>query len=95
MAIGDVVSGQGVANTILTFQPAVGVECIITQAGSSVAGWIYLTDGVKLTGMLVTHNGATTDANNSMKLFVTNSLYLQLPANGAGTIGAYCGLQIK
>ena len=95
MAVGDVVSGQGVANTILTFQPAVGSECIITQAGCSIAGWINLTDGVSLTGMLVTHGGSTTDSNNSMKLFVTNSLYLQIPANGAGTIPAYCGLQIK
>jgi len=93
MAVGDVVNGISAANTILTFQPSLGVECIITSAFTeTIAGVIALYNGVNF----AYNNAAAADAGvMNIKIFINNSIYLYLSAMGAAAYGAYSGLQIK
>ena len=95
MAVGDVVSAIGTDNTILNFQPAGSNEVMITITGCTIGGWIYLTNGVLTSGVAITFGGNADDSNQMSKLFLTNSLYLQMPANGVGRVPSYSGIQIK
>lgn len=44
MAVGEVVNDIGTLNVIYNFQPAAGVEIMITNGGAYTA-WVYLTNG--------------------------------------------------
>ena len=85
MAVGDVVSGISAAATILTFQPAIGSECLITEVPNGFG--LHLTNGVSL--------GAATGANAVVKIFINNTNYLQIAAGGAGSFSWFTGIQIK
>ena len=107
MARGDVVSGiAGVASgSRLVFQPPAGVEIMITEIGAEV--WsgtasnrtpgtdVILTNGTRVARVRSSHN-ATHWGGGTLKLFITNSLYLAL-SNGTGTFSdlAYTGVQTK
>ena len=107
MARGDVVSGIGsiAAGASLVFQPAVGIEAMITEVGSNRwAGGINsetphiavrLTTGVLVS--MVRHSESTIHWNGKvLKLFITNSLYLSLHNASATTAYiAYSGIQTK
>ena len=57
MASGDVVSDISGDNTILTFQPAASVQCIIKSCFmNGVGGYVKITNGVDETYL---SNGAT------------------------------------
>ena len=93
MAIGDVVTSLGDVNTLFNFQPAAGVEVMITtllldqgvQAPS-------ITDGT-LESYILTSFGNFNYTNG--KIFLTNTNYLTIPAQG-GTLSNGCtGIQIK
>jgi len=94
MAVGDVVNGISGANAILDFQPAAGVECVITCTWGLLAG-----------GQPLLYNGSNqTNAVNTatesplywnVKIFINNTNYLRIPAQGAGTRSGYTGLQTK
>lgn len=89
MAVGDVVSALSGDNAALTFQPAAGVEvCIKSIIASFSSSSLHLTDGT----------------NDSMNFrsdiypnphFLTNTLFLEIPAQGAGSRSAYTGIQTK
>lgn len=79
MAVGDVVSGISASNTLLDFQPAAGVECIVTSSGfNGTANGVQMYDGT----LAASGRGATTDVNpiGSLKMFINNTRYLRLPA---------------
>lgn len=94
MAIDDVIVGFGANNTVLTFQPAAGVEIVITMVGALANINLALTDGTNISDLFVM---ATTAGQFplGMKLGITNSVYIQLPAGGAGIYGSYSGIQTK
>jgi|TARA_R110000796_G_scaffold166628_1_gene283554 hypothetical protein len=85
MAVGDVVNALSLPNTVLTFQPAAGSECIITQIPTAVA--LHLTDGVNL--------GNVAGNLSLIKMFINNTNYLHVAAGGGAVIGWFTGLQIK
>lgn len=96
MAVDDVVNGIGAANTILDFQPAAGVECVITSVFFDSAGM----SGPSL------YNGSTEALPNSTtvtqayvpiagRLFINNTNYLRMRATGSGRSNGYSGVQTK
>ena len=107
MGRGDVVSGiAGVAvGADLIFQPAAGTEVLITEVGSSV--WdgtepnktpdisVRLTNGV-IWSSVRSSRDATYWGGGTMKLFITNTIYLILKntANASANL-AYTGIQTK
>ena len=107
MARGDVVSG--IANVAsgarLVFQPAVGVEVMITEVGSSEWGGtspnrtpavlVELTNGV-LRSEIRERGEAPHWGGGILKSFITNSLYLSIHNVGAVSAHlAYTGIQTK
>jgi len=94
MAVGDVVGSISAANTLLTFQPAAGVEVCITcmTTNNSVLTLGQLTDGV-LDSFLKWATNSVIDSNN-MKVFVTNDLFIQIPAIAAGESSAFTGITV-
>jgi hypothetical protein len=94
MAVGDVVNGISGNNAILTFQPAIGVECLITYINANFGAMAFrLTDGVNSTPGNQTATQPASPSN--MKMFVNNALFLQIDAGGAGFYNGFTGLQIK
>tara|TARA_Y100000296_G_C5114812_1_gene227132 strand:- start:96 stop:377 length:282 start_codon:yes stop_codon:yes gene_type:complete len=93
MAVGDVVNVLSAATTILNYQPAAGVEIMVSsiiRGGTNVANglyngavWAYDTAAASDTGML------------NQKLFITNSIYIRINAAGGGGITSISGIQIK
>tara|TARA_R110000822_G_scaffold152866_2_gene292329 strand:+ start:487 stop:777 length:291 start_codon:yes stop_codon:yes gene_type:complete len=96
MAAGDVVSGISTTNSI-DFQPASGVECMISCINGSDANYLYLkiTDGVTVSTSRFTNNNSFI-ANNgaNIKVFINNTNYLNVTA-GAGYPVSYTGVQTK
>tara|TARA_R110000803_G_C11894507_1_gene311328 strand:- start:158 stop:439 length:282 start_codon:yes stop_codon:yes gene_type:complete len=93
MAVGDVVNAIGVANTIIYFQPALGVTCLIScviraeqvcKAGFS--------DGTSLSYDNVPANSV---GMQNIKQFINNTNYLFINACGAGKMASYSGIQIQ
>ncbi len=94
MAVGDVVNGISANNTILTFQPAAGVECCITSVGTDNIN----TNGCKLyNGTLLSGQARVTEITNqsNIKIFINNTNYLYLPALGVAYMSHYTGIQTK
>jgi len=102
MTVGDVVSGiaGGVAGgATLDFQPAAGVEVVITAVGSeqsntAVPGVIVgLYDGTDFAHVATGGEGGW---SGLQKIFLNNTIYLRLE-NNSGSAGdiAYCGIQTK
>jgi hypothetical protein len=88
MAVGDVVSGIFTAST--DFQPAAGVECLITHIGPTGANeYWYLYNGTDI-GLLL---GVSAAALHGLKCLITNSVYLR-HIHSAG-VSSYSGVQIK
>lgn len=94
MAVGDVVSDVG--NSNMTFQPAAGVEVMLTWAdGIATTSAFMLTDGVNNSRDLQNITGASaTNPNFTPKIFLTNAHYLRILGTGAFAWG-YWGVQIK
>ena len=89
MAVGDVVVGVSTATSWRQYQPAAGVEIILTQVvaeGSTIH--IGLTDGTN-------YGYNASPPNNSQpmtKLAINNTIYLQMYS---ANTGAWSGIQIK
>jgi len=92
MAVGDVISV--LQNSDITYQPAAGVEVMITSAGPQNDGGfgIGLYDGVNIS---YNYYNATTSAweNYQPKIFITNSVYLTITSSAGSR--SFCGIQIK
>lgn len=108
MARGDVVSDiqDIVTGANLTFQPGAGVEVMITEIGSeAVTGTgpnvtpdvtVKLYDGSLESAVRSSGGDGATLWSNPLKLFITNSVYLRIQNNDAGTKAiSYCGIQTK
>ena len=104
MAKGDVVSGVGSVAGLssLTFQPAVGVEVMITAVGTERMDTghpectVGLTNGVNL-GNFITYNTTAGDSNfGQLRIFLNNTNYLNITNPNASSTGyAYSGIQTK
>jgi len=107
MARGDVVSAiASVAHlATLVYQPAAGVEALITEVGSG--GWtgtepnqvpavrVYLYDGTNWSIVKDGYIGASR-IWMPMKILVRNALYLAIENLGGATFYlSYCGVQTK
>ena len=107
MARGDVVSDiQSVTTGAnLDFQPAAGVEVMITEVGSSnfrgtepdKAPWVTvnLYNGT-LASTLRDSSQSATLWSREMKIFINNTRYLRIANTDSATRNlAYCGVQTK
>jgi hypothetical protein len=94
MAVGDVVADVA-SGTNLTFQPAAGVEVVITSVFMNAAG---TADRIKLSDAALTVfcPASTAIAANPLntKICINNTTYLTLTDSGGAGCG-YTGLQIK
>ena len=93
MAVGDVVNEIGLVNTVLTFQPAAGVEVLITGyfGDYTIEHRCELTDGVNTT----LRGAVGVDATINpllMKVFINNTNFFEMAGFAAGR-GGYCGIQ--
>lgn len=106
MAVGDVVSDLQslAAGANLDFQPASGVEVMITEIGSSeFAGTlpervpnvtVRLNDGTLTSDVRII--GSARLWSKPLKLFINNSIRLQINNVSASTRNiSYCGIQTK
>jgi len=93
MVAGDVVSGLSIA-AVLDFQPAAGVECVITMccANTTVGVGATLYDGVTQSYVLYAVASGMAGYPN-MKFFVTNTRWLRL--GDAAVNNAFTGIQTK
>ncbi len=95
MAVGDVIADVSPTNTIVDYQPAVGVGVVITwQDGINVGVGAVMYDGSKQTSSSCVNGGSPTQ-NYNMKMMITNSNYLRYLSQGAGSQGSFSGMQIK
>ena len=92
MAVGDVVSGVFNTVTVMSFQPAVGVEiCLTTIAVYSKSA--QLTDGT-ITALIGDGNLIEGINGSLTKTFINNTIYLS--GNVASPLGsAFTGIQIQ
>ena len=86
MVKGDVINGTGAAAAVLNYQPAAGVEVVITTADTNEKVLFY--DGTNSAPVLAA--GTT-----PIKIFLNNTLYLRLDAGAAATYRAFSGVQVK
>jgi len=95
MVVGDVVGDISVVATLLDFQPAAGVEAVITaitmDANVGFDGNYY--DGTRISNLQTTAAGFAMDPSN-IKLFITNTNYLRINSVPAKSTG-FTGVQIK
>lgn len=97
MAAGDVVAGLGTVAT--TFQPAAGVEVVLTSWGSN-RQWVKMTNGASNSFVWYFSDTAPNLQSQNMgqgsggsKLCINNTIYITLPASVDNNY--YCGIQIK
>jgi hypothetical protein len=88
MAVGDIVSAVSAPSFDSTFQPAAGVEIMITVGEADAINKVKLRDSSNIA------TGPASINQYSMKLFITNSVYLHIDGTG-GQSTAYAGIQIK
>lgn len=94
MAVGDIVSGQdNVPAGTFTFQPAAGVEIMITWVTGYSLSYYGLTDGANTSLSFAGYNTTEYFGGNNTKLGITNALYFTVNANA--TYGGFSGIQIK
>ena len=92
MVVGDVVNGIAAAGVVLTFQPAVSIECCITSAMCSNA-WTMLTNDVTQAELYHgTWNNANSSVGSNEKIMINNTNYLTILA---GNQSSFSGIQIK
>ena len=91
MAIGDVVGLRTAGNLIFT--PAAGVEIMVSQfTPSQAADYIMLQDSAGYSSIMYFGNTAGYPSIANMKVFITNSLWIQSYAAGGNS---FTGIQIK
>jgi len=91
MAIGDIVSDIGGDNAVLDFQPAAGVEAVITWLTAvDTQNFVRLTDAVIEGRNLAVSVGTYTA---SSKFFVNNTRFLRLTAAGVGRRNYFTGIE--
>jgi hypothetical protein len=91
MAVGDVVNGIGAASTRIDFQPAAGVEIMISYNSGSSVTVAGLTNGIVDSPSL--NIASLPSVLTNTKMFINNTNYLYIEA--AGQCRGYTGIQIK
>jgi len=88
MAVGDVVSAIVGAAATQNFQPAAGVEAVITSFGDTTAAGFQasLTDGTELS--------LSTQTISGVKMFMTNSVFLEVSVSGTTDL-SFSGIETK
>lgn len=95
MVAGDVVSGIGAAGAAIIFQPAAGVEVMITAIFWDVgSGYIQITNGALTTAGTLHATNRIQGNTMGMKILINNTNYLSIPAF-AGASHGYTGIQTK
>lgn len=94
MAIGDVVSGISAAITVMTYQPATGVEVAIKSIllSDNHQNYVAITDGSNECAFSTITYTNTNLGNTS--IMINNTRYLKILALLAGKSG-YTGIQTK
>lgn len=93
MATDDTVNGISAENTILDFQPAAGVQVIITDVTDFATGH-QLYNGTTATIGAIAVTGATQIISQApISLGINNTRYLRLPATAA-TYKSYSGVTL-
>ena len=91
MAAGDVIAVYDNTNAGVSFQPAAGVEAVITGCGCQTARNFGATNGVGTTAfMYVTQ----TDVYPTLKVFINNSVFFRVD-NAAGDEVSIHGYVLK
>ena len=94
MAVGDAVIQMSAGGTQLIFQPAAGVEIMITTlCGSNASTPMYYTNGANISE-IVTARTNYSSVQSSTKMFVNNTIYLQMNTSGA-LFSSFSGIQTK
>tara|TARA_R110000824_G_scaffold278698_1_gene466971 strand:- start:665 stop:940 length:276 start_codon:yes stop_codon:yes gene_type:complete len=91
MAVGDVVSELSVQSTYLIFQPASGVNVVVSSIFRATAEAYGLYDGTNWSYS----STPITDGGANIKIFLTNSIYLKINVVGGGGFTSFSGIQIK
>lgn len=92
MAVGDVIAQSIPAGTLTDFQPAAGVEVMITSIGNTISAGPYaLFDGV--TEGQFAGTAALPFNTSNTKIMINNTTYFRMLANGYPT--NFSGIQIK
>jgi len=95
MVAGDVVQGISALGAAITFQPAAGVECMITTTScGSTSGYTTLFDGVTPYVYQFQNSFQGTATTRMLKLFITNSIYLSIDLSTGQNV-SFTGIQIK
>jgi hypothetical protein len=93
MAVGDAVIQMSAGGTTLVFQPAATVTVMITQlCGSNASTPMYYTDGTNVSE-IVTSRTNYSSVQSSMKMFINNTIYLQMNTSGS-LFSSFSGVQI-
>ena len=87
MVVGDIIAARSAS--AITFQPAAGVEIILTAISTQDPSWVYVQDSGGSTSMFY-YAGTAYGKNANIKIGITNSFWLYL-----ANYGAYTGIQIK
>lgn len=94
MAVGDVINGISSLSTQNDFQPAAGVEVIITHY-SGYNAWLYMSDGTKRAlSYMTTTSTPWTGTSPNIKMCINNTNYFSVDSS-SGQYTAYSGIQIK
>ena len=91
MAVGDVVSG--VSTTDITYQPAAGVEVLITSFGGAADSAHYCNLYNGTTAARQDKYVTATNRGGAVKVFLNNTNYLQIV--GTADNRGYTGIQTK
>lgn len=95
MAVGDIVNGISGDNTKLDFQPASGVEIMITSCFMDrIAIAPMLFDGTNQQELVCATPTVATQLGN-LKIFINNTNYLRLDNLGVGNRSAYTGIVVN
>jgi len=92
MAVGDIVSEFSGDNAELDFQPAAGVDVLITSVAASSSA-ANITDGTDFAEIMNTDGNAGT-TQNMLKVFINNTNRIQVGAQGAGVHSALSGIVV-
>lgn len=95
MAVGDVVNGISAVTTLISFQPAAGVSCVITALGGD-GSWAFLANGAQkgFIGFMQAGTGDNDPSDKTCKVFINNTNYLEIDAS-ASLSSIYSGIQIQ
>ncbi len=91
MAVGDVVAGLGALSSVATFQPAAGVEVILTIA-YAWAQYVAITDDGSEKALI--YGNMSSGQSTPSKLAINNSYYVTI-RTATGFHGTWTGIQIK